>query len=313
MTVKNQLKPYYNKFRIAYLIKIGLLSLGTTLGMIAMVLLISKFIILSALIKIIQYIIFGNVIGAVVLAYYFAPKKSWMHKEIDALGFENRISTYYDYKEKENPFKEYLEKDLLMQLDKEALYKTIKLTPPKEIAIVTLTLMLLLGGLSLWQTEISQKSEDISQAIEIVEEEEKKLIENLETESLETETMELLESITEESLEALKEALREDNNLLAEQELFKMEEAMKNALGEKELPEGMGEQLNALGDLIESKNTQSLLTALGESSLQEGLLSENAENAETIIDANATTGELKEGDASTQEASEASQNEGDGT
>lgn len=110
MTVKNQLKPYYNKFRIAYLIKIGLLSLGTTLGMIAMVLLISKFIILSALIKIIQYIIFGNVIGAVVLAYYFAPKKSWMHKEIDALGFENRISTYYDYKEKKILLRSILKK-----------------------------------------------------------------------------------------------------------------------------------------------------------------------------------------------------------
>lgn len=316
MTIKNQLKPYYNKFRIAYLIKIGLLTFMTTVMLTCVVLLISKWILIVALNQIIRWAIVGSILLAAALGWYFRPTVSWMNKEIDTLGFENRIGTYFDYKGTVNPFNEYLEQDLSNQLKKEPLFKNIKLRPPKQLSVLVIILVFITSGLSLWQTDISIKGDKIAASIETIEEEKIKLLDTLEDEGLEAEALKKLDAMTKEHLEALKEALRNEENALAEQELFKMEEAIKTALEKGALPEAIAEQLNAIGETIESKNTQSLLSALGETSLQEGGLTEanEASNAsETRSEGTASGGPKDDDAAEASQESSSSETQGDGT
>ncbi len=313
MTVKKQLVPYYNKLRLAYLIKIGLLSFVVMASIIISLLGISKWVMIVSLDQYIKFIILGVTALTFVIAWYFKPSLSSMHKKIDALGFENKIGTYYDYQGKVNPFYEYLEKNLLLHLNKAPLYKTIALSPPKKLSALVLVLVVVLGALLSWETDTSIKSEKLAETIELIDEEQVEILDVL-GENLQAEAMNNLEEVVEERLDALKDALKEDDLALAEQELFKMEEALKKAIDKNELPEAIKERLEDIGESISSESPQTLLSALGEMNIKEGALSESdaSSDNEDVVGTESETGEAKEGTSSGGESSESEQ-QGDGT
>lgn len=304
MGVKEKLRPYIRRMHQAYLFKIGLMSISLVLVVCVLIALLSKFILLVDLWSY-QLMASGLVLViSIFLAWLKRPKKALLYKKIDQLGFENRVTTYLEYRNKDNPFTDYLEEDLLKSLETSH-YKEIRRLPKAYYFIAPVVLALLLTGLSFWTTDISLKAEAIAEDIEALEEEEVALEEALKDEISDLEDLKLAEEEMKESLEEIKNNLRQENRELAEQNLFKMQESLDRQLTGEGLPEAVDGIMEGIKEVALETDGPTLLSTLASSpTLGEGALSE---------------GQLSEGDLSDNQSSQSGTNNqnsgqsGDGT
>lgn len=304
MGVKEKLRPYIRRMHQTYLFKIGLMSISLVLVVCVLIALLSKFILLVDLWSY-QSMASGLVLVITIfLAWLKRPKKALLYKKIDQLGFENRVTTYLEYRNKDNPFTDYLEEDLLKSLETNH-YKEIKRLPKAYYFIAPVLLGLLLTGLSFWTTEISLKGEAIAEDIEALEEEEVALEEALKDEISDLENLKLAEEEMKDSLEEIKNNLRQENRELAEQNLFKMQESLDRQLTGEGLPEAVDGIMEGIKEVALETDGPTLLSTLEASpTLGEGTLSE---------------GQLSEGDLSDNQSSQSGTNNqnsaqsGDGT
>lgn len=304
MGVKEKLRPYIRRMHQTYLFKIGLMSISLVLVACVLIALLSKFILLVDLWSY-QLMASGLVLViSIFLAWLKRPKKALLYKKIDQLGFENRVTTYLEYKNKDNPFTDYLEEDLLKSLETDH-YKEIRRLPKSYYFIAPLLLASLLTGLSFWTTDISLKAEAIAEDIETLEEEEVALEEALKDEISDLEDLKLAEEEMKESLEEIKNNLRQENRELAEQNLFKMQESLDRQLTGEGLPETVDGIMEGIKEVALETDGPTLLSTLATSpTLGEGALSE---------------GQLSEGDLSDNQSSQSGTNNqnsgqsGDGT
>jgi hypothetical protein len=304
MGVKGKLRPYIRRMHQAYLFKIGLMSISLVLVVCVLIALLSKFILL---VDVWSYQLMASglvLVISIFLAWLKRPKKALLYKKIDQLGFENRVTTYLEYKNKDNPFTDYLEEDLLKNLETDH-YKEIRRLPKAYYFIAPLLLALLLTGLSFWTTDISLKAEAIAEDIEALEEEEVALEEALKDEISDLENLKLAEEEMKESLEEIKNNLRQENRELAEQNLFKMQESLDRQLTGEGLPEAVDGIMEGIKEVALETDGPTLLSTLATSpTLGEGTLSE---------------GQLSEGDLSDNQSSQSGTNNqnsgqsGDGT
>lgn len=297
MGVKKQLRPYIKRIYQGYFFKVVLISISLLLMVWILVSLLSKFVLLVDVWSY-QLMTLGFVaVITILLAWLKRPKKKVIYKKIDQLGFENRLTTYLEYKDKKNPFTEYLEKDLLKSFKTEH-FKKIKRCPDIYYFIVPVTLSVLLTGLNFWTTESSLKGQAIKEDIKVLENQEVALEEILKDELKDLEDLQLVEKNIKESLKEIKSNLKEENRLLAEQNLFKMQEALDQQLTGEGLPEAVEGIIEGIKEVALETDGPTLLSSLAtNTTLSEGVLSE---------------GQLSEGDLSDTPSSQTSSNSKEG-
>lgn len=277
MCVNDKLKPYFKRFYQAYFIKIGLWAMVSSFSFVLILLIYSKFKMVTSLDLWLGGVGILGLTLTVAVGLYRRPRKSGFYKEIDALGFENRVATYMEFVHKDNPFNPYLEADLLRLLQ-DAKYKKISLKPPNKLILATLISGCLV--LSAWfiETDISAKSKAIEEDIHQLKTQEEVLLEALKEEIKDVEKLSMLEEKVSDGLEAIKEGLRMEDLQLTEQSLFRMEEAIKNQIGAEGLPEAIQESFDLMEEVALDTGQPRLLASLDtqrQSGVQNGQMNEN--------------------------------------
>lgn len=267
MTVQKLLKPYSKRFYGAYLLKIGLLAIIIMFGFSSILLAVSKWIMVFDLQK---WILIGNLgiaIISIIIGWHYKPCQKNLHKVVDGLGFENRVTTYFDYIDRENPFVTYLENDLNYMLEEKPRYKEMKLKPQNHLLAVFGVLCCIIVGLLFVKTDISQKTQEISEKIDQIEEQQEGLLEKLKESDLLPEELANLEEVTEDYLESVKEGLRQENREFVEENMFKLETAVEEALAGESIPEILKTPLEGMKEVALSEEQSSLLATLGQSGM----------------------------------------------
>jgi len=286
MRVEKLLKPYYKRFYVAYLLKIGLLTMSGLLAVACLLLGVSKIWLFNGVQQWLIGVTAVTLIGATIVTWLYRPSRKVLNEEIDALGFENRVATYLAYKGKENPFCSYLEEDLTKCLEDESRYKMISLKPNKYLLMMAILLMSGVVALSFLETDISREAERIAEEIQALDTEEEALFEKLKESELDPEEMAMLEASTEEYLEAVKDGLRQQDRSLIEENMFKLESSVEEALSAEGLPDAVKESLEGMKEIALNEESSSLLATLGQSTMSAGSMSEGE-----VAESNGTSAE----------------------
>ncbi len=286
MCVEKLLKPYYKRFYVAYLLKIGLLTMSGLLAMACLLLGVSKLWLFNGVQQWLIGVTAVTLIGSTIVTWLYRPSRKVLNEEIDALGFENRVATYLAYKGKENPFCSYLEEDLTKCLENDSRYKMISLKPNKYLLMITILLMSGVIALNYMETDISREAERIAEEIQALETEEEALLEKLKESVLDPEEMAMLEASSEEYLETIKDGLRQQDRSLIEENMFKLESSVEEALSAEGLPDAVKESLEGMKEIALNEESSSLLATLGQSSMNAGSMSEG-----DVAESNGTSAE----------------------
>ena len=269
MEINQQLKPYYKRIYLAYGIRVAVLTILGVLWGLLFLLIWSKVTVCVGLNRfLLAYSIMTVSIG-VIVGVLKKPSKDRMVRDIDGLGFENRVATYMEYRGGDNPFNDFLEKELSEVLKGNTYHKSIPIKPPSRWMALGVCSLVALGGMTFWQPEPWVKGRSIDASIEGIQKEEEVLLEALEDLPLTQEGALDKDDITER-LQAIKEAMAMENQALVEEELFKMEEALKEGLSlsesstssAKQLPAELSKSLETIGDLALTEGQATLLSTL---------------------------------------------------
>jgi len=278
MSINKQLNPYYKRFFMAYFIKIGLLALSSTLVAIFVLLAFSKWLIIINLKNYIVTCIIFMMFFYVGFAWYKKPTLPFMRSEIDKLGLENRVVTYYDYEGKSNPFYKFLEEDLNNQLAHNQYYKDIRIRPSMKRLLLISVMLIATIGMAFWQSDTSLRGHALAESMASVDQEEKNLLRALDEEADLFQQSELIEEKVETQLEEIKEALANENKDLLEQEIFKLKEELVEAANENELPAGITEALESIEtSALDEESETTMLSTLGQVSFPSVELSQSTE------------------------------------